>query len=111
MSRIQSFLGFLRRHKYFVVIAFFAIMIGVVDENSLWDRHNTRAEIADLRAEMQIYKNRYEQDTRLLEELNNNPEAVMRVAREQYLMIYPDEDVFVFMEMKKPEKTVEDVHE
>ncbi len=50
-----------------------------------------------MKAEVQTYKNRFNEDSRRLEQLENNPEAVKRVAREQYLMKYDSEDVFVFM--------------
>ena len=98
MSSIQTVWGFISRHKYFVVIAFFAIMVGFVDENSFWDRHQRLQEIAALKAEKRSYQNMFEQDSRALQELETNPEAVVRVAREKYLMKYPSEDVYVFMD-------------
>ena len=98
MSSIQTVWGFISRHKYFVVIAFFAVMVGFVDENSFWDRHLRLQEISALKAEMRSYQNKFEVDSKALEELDNNPEAVVRVAREQYLMKYPEEDVYVFMD-------------
>ena len=97
MSSIQTVWEFLRRYKYFVVLAFFAIVVGFVDEDSFWDRHQRLKEIDALRAEMQSYQNRYERDTKALEELESSQEEVVRVAREQYLMKYPNEDVYVFM--------------
>jgi cell division protein FtsB len=98
MSSIQTVWGFIRQHKYFVVIAFFTIMVGFVDENSFWERHQRLQEINALKAEMNTYQNRYKQDTKALNELAQNPEAVVRVAREQYFMKYPNEDVFVFLD-------------
>ena len=107
MSSIQTVWGFIRRHKYFVVITFFVVMVGFVDENSYWNRRSRLQEIAALRAEMQEYQTAYEKDTKALEELNNNPEAVVRVAREKYFMKYPDEDVFVFMDNGSAESNPE----
>ena len=98
MSSIQTVWGFISQHKYFVVIAFFAIMVGFVDENSFWDRRQRLQEIAALRAEKRSYQNRFDEDTKALQELNTNPEAVVRVAREQYYMKYPSEDIYVFMD-------------
>ncbi|MDE5788709.1 MAG: septum formation initiator family protein [Bacteroidaceae bacterium] len=106
MSSIYTVLGFLRRHKYSVVVAFFLVVVGMVDENSLWERYKCRQEIARLKSEMREFRNRYEEDSRKLEELESNPEAVVRVAREQYLMKYPDEDVYVFVD-EAPEKSDE----
>lgn len=97
MSSIQTVWDFIRRYKYFVVLAFFAIVVGFVDEDSFWDRHQRLLEIEALRNEMATYQNRYERDTKALEELENSREAVVRVAREQYFMKYSDEDVYVFM--------------
>ena len=111
MSSIQTVWGFVRRHKYFVVIAFFAIMVGFVDENSFWDRHQRIQEINALKAEMTGYQNRFEQDTRALEELRKSPEAVVRVAREQYLMKYPKEDVYVFIDGISGEEKTEEANE
>ncbi|MBQ9560493.1 MAG: septum formation initiator family protein [Bacteroidaceae bacterium] len=108
MSRIYSVWGFIRRHKYFVVIAFFAVIVGFVDENSFYDRHLRLQEIAALKAEMQTYQARYERDTKALKELESNPEAVLRVAREDYLMKYPDEDVYVIMDAVEEETEPEE---
>lgn len=112
MSSIHSVWGFLRKHKYAVVILFFALMVGFVDENSFWDRRQRLREIDALKTEMREYQNRYDQDTKALEELENNPEAVVRTAREQYFMKYPNEDVYVVLdETQKQEVTEEAVNE
>ncbi len=104
MSSIHSVWGFIRRHKYFVVILFFAIMVGFVDENSFWDRRQRIQEINTLKAEMNNYQDQYNRDTKALEALEANREAVVRVAREQYFMKYPDEDVFVFIDTSNAEQ-------
>lgn len=96
MSTIHSVWGFIRRYKYLVVIAFFAVMVGFADENSYWNRHLRKQEIAALKAEMQEYQQKFEDDTKALEDLDNNREAVVRVAREKYFMKYAEEDLFVF---------------
>ena len=104
MSSIQSVFGFIRRHKYFVTIAFFAVIVGFVDENSFWDRHQRIQEINALKAEIREYQNHYDEDSKTLDELSANPEAVVRVARERYYMKYPGEDVYVFMDAAQQEE-------
>lgn len=111
MSSIQTVWGFIRRHKYFVVISFFAVMVGFVDENSFWDRHQRIQEINTLKAELRDYQNRYDEDTKTLDELNTKPEAVTRVARERYLMKYPNEDVYVFMDGARQSEDMEGTDE
>ncbi len=109
MSRIYSFWGFIRRHKFIVVAVFFIAMIGFVDEDSFYNRYQRRMEINALRAEMNHYQNRYQNNTRELNDLQTNREAVVRVAREQYFMKYPDEDVYVVMDaQQETEKTETD---
>ena len=98
MSSIQTVWGFIRRYKYLVTIVFFAVVVGFVDENSFLDRHRRMQEINALHAEMRSYQNQYNEDTKALQELDNNPEAVVRVARERYFMKYPNEDVYVVMD-------------
>ena len=97
MSKIYSVWDFIRNHKYLVVILFFGVIVGFADSNSFWFRYKRLQEISALKAEVQGYKNRFSEDTRRVEQLKSDPEAVKRVAREQYLMKYDNEDVFVFM--------------
>ena len=97
MSKIYSVWDFIRNHKYLVVILFFGVIVGFADSNSFWFRYKRLQEISALKAEVQGYKNRFNEDTRRVEQLKSDPEAVKRVAREQYLMKYDNEDVFVFM--------------
>ena len=54
-------------------------------------------EIEALRTEMQNYKDQYDHDTRALEELEHNREAVIRIAREKYLMKREGEDIYVLL--------------
>ena len=101
MSKIYSVWDFIRRHKYLVVVIFFGVMVGFVDENSFWERRQRIQEINALKAEMRGYQNQFDRDTKALEALDNNKEEVVRVARERYLMKYPDEDVYVVMDTQE----------
>ncbi|MBQ8361775.1 MAG: septum formation initiator family protein [Bacteroidaceae bacterium] len=98
MEKLQTIWTFVRRHKYAVVTIFFLCIIGVFDENSLMRRAVHKREIATLKEEIKHYTLRYEEDTRKLNELNSNPEAIEKIAREKYLMKEADEDVFIFEE-------------
>ena len=42
----------------------------------------------------------YEENTKRLNELNSNPDAIEQVAREKYLMKKPNEDIYVFEDNK-----------
>ena len=98
MSKLHILWGYIRQHKYLLTIAIFVGVVGFLDENSLVRRAEHQKEIYRLHSEIARYKAQYEEDTRTLKELTNNPEALEKIAREKYLMKKPNEDVFVFEE-------------
>lgn len=97
-NKLQTVWAFIRNHKYACVTFLFLLIIGVVDENSLLSRYHNLKQIRDMRAEIRKYKEKYEYDTERLNEMNTQPEAVKRIAREQYFMKTEDEDIFVIMD-------------
>ena len=76
----------------------FLVVIVFLDENSLIQRAQHKREISILKSEIAKYKKQYEEDTRKLKELMDNPEALEKIAREKYLMKKPNEDIFIFEE-------------
>lgn len=97
MGRLLSFWGFIRKYKYLAAIVIFLFIVGILDENSLYTRYRRQVEIGNLKREINKYQSQFEAETAQLKELENNPEAVERMARERYFMKRPNEDVFVFM--------------
>ena len=98
MGKLLTIWTFFRRHKYWVVTIAFIVIIGVLDENSLMRRAMHKYEIAELKSEIERYTEQFEEDSRRLEELDNKPEAIEKIAREKYLMKRPDEDVYIYAE-------------
>ncbi len=98
MDKLRTIWAVFRRHKYLVVTIAFVAIIGVLDENSLVRRAMHKYEIETLKSEIERYSEQYEEDTRRLEELDNNPEIIEKIARERYLMKRPDEDVYIYEE-------------
>lgn len=96
MGRLITFWGYIRKYKYVAAFLIFMLILGVLDENSLWVRYGRRAEIAALQHEIDKYQAMYDDATAKLEALQNDPSAVERMARENYLMKRPNEDIFVF---------------
>lgn len=95
MSRLARLWNLIRRHKYAVTLLLFAVLIIFVDENSLIRRLQYTREEARLRTEVEHYRRQYEEDTRRLQELTTDTDAIERIARERYLMKRPDEDIFI----------------
>ena len=98
MSNLLTVWSYIRRHKYLITILAFLLVIVFLDENNLVQRAKYRQEISALKSEIEKYRIKYEEDTRMLKELMDNPEALEKIAREKYFMKRPDEDIFIFEE-------------
>lgn len=98
MSKLLTFWGYVRRHKYLITIITFLVIIVFLDDNSLIQRTKHRAEIENLKAEIEKYRKQFNEDTEKLKELSANPEAIEKIAREKYFMKKANEDVFIFEE-------------
>lgn len=107
MSKIHSVWLFIRRHKYIFTILLITLIVGVVDEDSFLNRQPRRQRIDMLRQEIANYKRQYNNADRKIRELESNPKAVEKIARERYHMKRANEDVFVFMD--EQDKDVTDV--
>jgi cell division protein FtsB len=98
MSKLSALWDFIGKHKYLITLLVFGVIIVFLDENSLIQRAKHREEIRELNEEIAKYRKQFEEDTRKLKELTDNPEALEKIAREKYLMKKPNEDIFIFEE-------------
>ncbi len=98
MGRLLTVWNFVRRHKYLITVLAFIAIVGFIDENSYVRRLHNQREISRLENEIQKYREEYNESTRLLDELEEDPTAIEKIAREKYLMKKPDEDIFIFEE-------------
>lgn len=96
MSKLRSCWIFICHHKYVVAIILFVAIVGFLDSNSFYNIYLQREEISRLKSDIQDYKIRYRKDTRMLKELDANPQAMEKIARERYFMKKPNEDVYIF---------------
>jgi cell division protein FtsB len=69
--------------------------VGVVDENSFLKRVQLESKISDLKDQVEEYNRQYDRDMTRLRELETNPKAIEKIARERYFMKADDEDIFV----------------
>ena len=100
MDKLITIWSFICRGKYLITVVAFAVIIGFLDENSLFRRLAYEREISQLKEEIEKYRADYEENTKRLNELNSNPDAIEQVAREKYLMKKPNEDIYVFEDNK-----------
>ena len=100
MDKLITIWSFICRRKYLITVVAFAVIIGFLDENSLCRRLGYEREISQLKEDIEKYRAEYEENTKRLNELNSNPDAIEQVAREKYLMKKPNEDIYVFEDNK-----------
>ena len=94
MGKLISIWEFICRRKYLITIVAFAVIF--LDENSLLRRLGYEREISQLKEEIEKYRADYEENTKRLNEISTNPDAIEQIAREKYLMKKPNEDIYVF---------------
>lgn len=98
MKKLKSILGTVYRHKAlkYVVVAVLAIVfIGFVDENSMWRHIMNKRYIDDLQEQIDMYNRQYKHDQAQIHQLDSDPKAIKKIARERYFMKADDEDIFV----------------
>lgn len=81
--------------KYVAVCIAGVLIVGFLDENSLWNHMKNRQRIDELKDEKARYNAVYQRDLAKIRELDRNPKAIERIAREHYFMKADDEDIFV----------------
>ena len=92
--------------KYTVVIVLGVLIVGFLDENSLWNHLQNQQRIDELTEEKARYVETFKRDQNQIRELDRNPKAMEKIARERYFMKADDEDIFV---MKDESEAAEEV--
>ena len=93
--------------KYTVVCLLGVLIVGFLDENSIWSHFKNKQRISDLEEEIEKYNSEYERDQAQIRELNRNPKAMEKIARERYFMKADDEDIFVLSDDDREAKPLE----
>lgn len=83
------------RLKYIVALAIFLGVITFVGDSSWVNRISQKQEISKLKAEIDEYNRKFEQDKKMLDALKHDDRAVRDVARSRYCMKTDDEDIFI----------------
>ena len=98
MKKVKEILmrfGRMKYKKYIIVITLGILLIGFVGEDSIRAHLTHQQRIADLEEEKELYESECAYDLSQIHELQHNPRAVERIARERYFMKMDDEDVFI----------------
>lgn len=111
MNHLRRTANYLRRFrglKYAVVIVTAVVIVGFVDENSMWSHFRNKQKINELEIEIQRYKRQYERDRAQLRKLDTDPKAIEKIARERYFMKTENEDIFVLSDDMEASEQLDD---
>ena len=81
--------------KYVVVTILAVVLIGFVDDNSVWHHIRNKQYIGELEDEIEKYEKLNQSNQARIRELDSNPKAIEKIARERYFMKTDEEDIFV----------------
>ena len=87
--------NYLSHYKYLIVIVVGVLVIGVIDDNSIYQHIKYQMEITELRSEIEKYTMQHQNDSKQLREMRQGVKAYEKIARERYFMKADDEDIFV----------------
>ena len=90
-----------RALKYALVTLIAVILIGFVDENSVWHHFQNRQKISELQDEIKKFSDEHQRNQEQIRKLDSNPKAIEKIARERYFMKADDEDIFVLSDDPK----------
>ena len=108
-SSIKSFLLRILHSMFFrytVVCILGVLIVGYLDENSLWNHMKNRQRINELQEETAKYNAVFRRDQARIRELDRNPKAMEKIARERFFMKADDEDIFVLSDDDREVKGV-----
>lgn len=103
LNKIWDFVG---HNKYWIVVFFGVMIVGITGDNSVLKHMGLLNEIKRLETEINDYNKLYEDGQNTIRQIQTNPHAITKIAREQYYMKADDEDIFVFQnESDIPQET------
>ncbi len=91
--------------KYVFVCLLGVLIIGFLDENSVWSHMKNQKRISELQAEIDMYNAQHNQNQAQIRKLNSDPKAIEKIARERYFMKADDEDIFVLSDDERSTNT------
>ena len=93
------------QNKYIITLAGFIVFMLFIDHNDFFMQMDRRRQLNDLMSSKAYYEKQIEQTKKNLSELQNNPAALEKFAREKYLLKRDNEDIFVVPSTENQKKT------
>ena len=93
--------------KYAVVCILGVVLVGFLDENSVWHHIQNLQQIESLKKEKEQYEANFKRDQAQIKELDRNPKAMEKIARERYFMKADNEDIFILSDDERAPQPIE----
>ncbi|MBY0482350.1 MAG: septum formation initiator family protein [Chitinophagaceae bacterium] len=81
-------------NKYLLTAVFFLVWMLFVDQRDFFQQRERKAELQKLEAKKRYYQEEINKARKTLTDLQSNPAALEKFARERYLMKKDGEDIF-----------------
>ncbi len=82
-------------NKYFLAGGFFVVWMLFFDQRDFFQQRERKAELKKLEAKKQYYLDEINKTKQELNDIQSNPAALEKFARERYLMKKDGEDIFI----------------
>ncbi len=97
--------------KYIVVCVLGILVVGFLDDNSVLSHVNNLRRKGELKKEIELYNAQNKKNLDRIDQLDRDPKAMEKIARERYFMKTEDEDIFVLSDDEGRSSTPVPVHE
>ena len=95
MGLIKKILPFIT-NRYFIVALCFTVWMIFFDQRDFFQQRERATELNKLEAAKKYYQEEISNTKKQLENLQNNPAAIEKFARERYLLKRDGEEVYLF---------------
>jgi cell division protein FtsB len=85
-------------NKYWIAVIVGVVFTFIVGENNIFNRISHHRQIRRLQSEINYYTQQKEANLQKLKELHSDNESLEKLAREEYHMVKPDEELFIIKE-------------
>jgi len=82
-------------NKYLIAFTVFAVLLLFVDRNNMFEQLQRKQQLNELLASKKFYQGEIDKVKKNLSDLKDNPAALEKYARENYLMKKDNEDLFI----------------
>ena len=94
--KIVRFFFTIISNRYTLALAAFIIWVVFFDESNMFVQRQRTQELVQLNKKIDYYKTQVTQARQELKDLDNDPAALEKYAREKYFMKRDNEEVFIF---------------